>query len=117
VNYVPRSPGSVLEYLVKLFGRQPGFYRTIVFTVTDLPTSESPGGPNRPEALSWLHTGLNAMPSEIAELEFSKNHICTAYIYEFAQDSPDDPVSFIEPSRLSAMTHLEKSGIWDALWY
>lgn len=115
VKIIPKRPGNLAEYIAALFGANPGFYRVIVFTVTNVPTIQLDKSPDRDEALSWLQKGANAIPMTIGNREFSVDYLCTAYIYEFEQRSADDEALLNIPSNLSADTHLEKSGIWGYL--
>ena len=114
-NVIVEKPGTLIEYIRALVGAKIGFYRVIVLTVTNVPTNQGEVNPSRDEALSWLHRGSNAIPNSIGSRKFSEDYICTAYIYEFEQRSPDDEAVQNIPSHLSAKSHLEKSGIWGSL--
>lgn len=105
---------SLGEYLRALFSANPGYYRVIVFIVTDVPFTEASRRVSETEAAGWLEGGLNQLPPEIAGLLYHSGVVSTALIYEFHKDQGKDP-QLNEPSHLGAREHLVHSGIWSAL--
>ena len=52
-----------------LFYVDRGLYRVIVFILQDRPFVQSPSGVTGQQALSWLRTGANMLPREVARSE------------------------------------------------
>lgn len=103
-----------LDYLKALLRGVPGYYRVIVFILTDTPFQASGEQPTEAQATAWVSSGLNVLPREIGALPFTRDVNCTALVYEFLRKSgaDADATEFAMPGRLDAMTHLVKSGIW-----
>jgi lipid-binding SYLF domain-containing protein len=111
----PRATVFTLrDYLRALFTADPGYYRVIVFIISDVPFSEAPRQTNYEETIIWLKGGVNVLPVEITSKPYSKTFASTVLIYEFEKDQGNDP-KLNQPSRLDAHTHLDKSGLWSAL--
>jgi hypothetical protein len=105
---------SLTEYLQALFTANPGYYRVIVFVVTDHPFGAGEHSVSSDQATSWLATGFNALPEEWQAKLLPNNYTCTALIYEFLLKNGGHPAELV-PSNLDAKTHLVKSGLWAAL--
>ncbi len=105
---------SAREYFRALLTANPGYYRVVVFVVTDAPFAETGAPVSESEAEKWLTSGANRLPASIASSAFGQDTVCTALIYEFERSAGSAPV-LLEPSRLDAHTHLVKSGLWGAL--
>jgi hypothetical protein len=111
------EPVSILrpmEYLKALLKGVPGYYRVIVFIVTDTPFRASGERPTEAQATEWVSSGVNVLPRAIGDLPFTRDVNCTALVYEFTRKpgADSDATQFDIPGRLDAMTHLVKSGIW-----
>jgi hypothetical protein len=111
------EPVSILrpmDYLKALLKGVPGYYRVIVFIVTDTPFQASGERPTEAQATEWVSSGVNVLPRAIGDLPFTRDVNCTALVYEFTRKPGADPdaTQFDTPGRLDAMTHLVKSGIW-----
>jgi hypothetical protein len=113
---VPRLVGkfSLGDYLRALFTANPGYYRLIVFVVTDVLFSESSRSITEAEAQGWLTGGLNALPPGIGLQPYDPGVICTALVYEFERRATGAPI-LLTPSPVGAGTHLTQSGLWKAL--
>jgi hypothetical protein len=94
-----------------LFYVDRGLYRVIVFVLQDRPFVQSPNGVSGQQALSWLRTGANMLPREIADRPFDKGEV-SVLIYEFASDGT--AVRRIDSS-LTGKQHLEKAGVMSYL--
>jgi Tetratricopeptide repeat len=90
-----------------LFFVDRGLYRVIVFILQDKPFVQSPDSVSGEQARSWLRTGANMLPAEVANRPFSQGE-CSVLIYEFASDGT--AVRRID-SRLTGREHLEKAGV------
>jgi hypothetical protein len=111
------EPVSILrpmDYLKALLKGVPGYYRVIVFIVTDTPFQTSGKSPTEAQATEWVSSGVNVLPRAIGVLPFTPDVNCTALVYEFTRKpgADSDATRFDGPGRLDAMTHLVKSGIW-----
>ena len=98
-------------YIKALFGSAPGYFRVIVFTVTDQPFSATGKAITEGEAIGWLDDGFDHLPQEIAVLPYTATHVCNALIYEFETDGGPNAPTVIRPSRLGGLVHLQKLGI------
>ena len=94
-----------------LFYVDRGLYRVIVFVLQDRPFVQSPSSVSGQQALSWLRTGANMLPREVADRPFDKGE-CSVLIYEFASDGT--AVRRIDSS-LTGKQHLEKAGVMSFL--
>jgi hypothetical protein len=113
---MPRLAGefSLGAYLRALFTADPGYYRIVVFIVTDTLFSESDRSVSPEEARSWVAKGLNALPESIASQPYGPAVISTALIYEFEREAGSEPQALV-PSPVDAHAHLVGSGLWSAL--
>ncbi len=111
-----RLPGdketfSLAAYIKRLFFAQPGFYRLIVFIVTDRPFAATGDPIKEKQALKLLRGGANVLPPELSEMEFGAAYGVDALIYEFRKNSGDENVSFLLPGRISPLIHLRNAGL------
>jgi hypothetical protein len=109
------SDMTFVEFLKALAKAPPGYYRVIVFVVTDTPFSRAVKKPTAEEAQQWLDVGLDRLPKSIGMLPYGEDYRTTALIYEFKKASKSVPATFVSKSVESGRTHLEKAGIWEAL--
>ena len=100
--------------LANIFRPPEGYYRIIVFAVTDEKNPDSVYVVSRDEADAWLKDGCLALPEAIGEREFSSNHYCVALIYEFEQIGKDEHPQPTTTS-VSAWAHINNSGLLDKL--
>lgn len=111
----PAENMNLLEFLRALVNAQPGYYRVIVFIVTDQPRSRDGDAATGEEAERWLAQGFDRLPRTIGQLLYGSEYRTIALIYEFRKRSNDSDAVFLENSRTEADTHLEKAGIADPL--
>jgi hypothetical protein len=109
------SDMTFVEFLKALARAPPGYYRVIVFVVTDTPFSWADKKPTENEAKHWLDVGLNQLPKSMGVLTYGEDYRTTALIYEFKKPSKNDSATFVPKSLESGKSHLEKARIWDAL--
>ena len=105
---------SFVEFLIALARAPAGYYRVIVFVVTDTPFSRTETAPTEGEARRWLDAGLNKLPASFSEVNYGADYRTTALIYEFRKLSTQ-PATLVSQSLSSGRVHLEKAQIWDAL--
>ena len=111
VDVGPLRSFNLSEYLRALFTSDPGYFRIIVFIVTPHPFSQAEATIDREGALDWLYSGVNRLPDELAVRPYNEQYSTTALIYEFEKIAGETTSSTKVPGRLSAGTHLEKSGL------
>lgn len=114
-DVAPMRTFSIGGFVRALFRARPGHYRVIVFVLTNKPlTQDTRARVNSKQADLWTQEGANALPKEIAEMEYTTDYKCTALIYEF-KSLANGEATFVEPSEVSGKGHLAKSGLWAAL--
>lgn len=107
---------SLKDYLETLFYGNPGYFRVIVFVVYDKPFNSSNVKLERKQAIHWLDAGLTVLPKEIAALEFTKNHYCTALIYEFELPESGAKANLLTPGNHTGKRHLVRAKLWETLY-
>lgn len=114
----PLSRFSLNQYLKDLLGTTPGYFRVVVFIITDQPFAEKgvlPNKPNKDDTVGWLHQGVNRLPTSTAKMHYTQQHDCTVLIYEFETSSHwASPVVQI-PGKLSPWIHLTNGRILPGL--
>jgi hypothetical protein len=105
---------SFMNYLKALFMGEKGYYRIIVFVVTDKPFSFIKS--NTTFTIQNLPGGINGLPPELGEQPYTSNHKCTVLVYEFEKQNSGDATSFVKPGRYSVQTHLKKTLVWQNLF-
>jgi hypothetical protein len=106
---------NFVEFIKALAGAPEGYYRAIVFLVTDQPWPRTAAAPTGGQAQRWLANGFNRLPSSIGELEYGPEYETVALIYEFSKQSETADATQVEPSATSAQEHLKKAGLYDPL--
>lgn len=106
------SKFSVSDYIKSLFSSNPGFYRVIVFVVTDVPFATTAISPSKKEAITWLHKGLNKLPKDVGAIPLNKEHLCSVLIYEFKFPESGEDAFLMNPSLHTGRTHLVKANLW-----
>ncbi len=110
----PWKEGSFTDYLLSLFRTNRGYFRVIVFVVSDQ-TFGTDASASPTAALSWLEKGAASLPDEIGSLPFGPAYRCVALIYEFEKRESSTTARQVTPSTTSAQEHLDKAGIWKFL--
>jgi hypothetical protein len=113
----PVSMWRFKDYFQALLKGVPGYYRVLVFILTDAPFRASGQRPTEAQAIAFVSAGANVLPPQIGALPFAPAVNCTVLIYEFTRKpgADSDATQFAQPGRLDAMTHLVKSGLWTRL--
>lgn len=106
---------NLLEFIKALADAQPGYYRVIVFIVTDQPWQRIGDKPTGEVAELWFAKGFNKLPEYIGRLTYGREHRTTALVYEFKKRTSNADAIFIDTSETRAMDHLKKAGICDPL--
>jgi hypothetical protein len=111
----PRVREGFIDHIRALFNAPPGFYRVIVFTVTDQAFAASERPPTSSEARTWISSGTLRLPESVSSLAYSDEHYTTALIYEFERRADQTEATMRMPSDSPGRVHLEKAGLWKAL--
>lgn len=106
---------TLLEFIKALGNAQPGYYRVIVFVVTNQPWPRTGEKPTGKEAEQWLVKGFTWLPERIGKLPYGPDYRTTVLVYEFKKVSQDVDATFRVPSPISADDHLKKAGLFDPL--
>ena len=105
------QPFSIEAYIRSLFFAPEGYYRLIVFIVTDQGFIASGAPLDVSRAQRLLREGTNLLPREIATAPYSAQYAVTALIYEYRKGAGPSEVAVLIPGRLSALTNLERAGL------
>jgi len=105
---------SLLTFIEALAQAPAGYYRAIVFVVTDAPWVQSTTAPSDEKIKGWAGGGAHALPASIGALPYGDGYRSQALIYEFRK-GPSGPAKTVLPSAVSGETHLDKGGIWEPL--
>ncbi len=93
-----------------------GYYRVIVFVVTDRVADRRPENVDPEEAMNWLGNGARRVPPRIRDAAFTPEHRVTVYVYEFERREIEADIrNPIAPGRLGIEPHLKKSGLYTQL--
>jgi len=103
------------EFIRNLFFAPEGYYRFIVFIVTDVSFTASEKELGESEALDRLKRGYSGLPDEYHSIPFSSSHRVEALIYEFKKGAGDQDVEKLLPGRLPPQLHITNSGLGPAL--
>ncbi len=106
-----KEPFSLSSYFKSLFFAEQGYYRLIVFVVTDNPFAATGKPIEETQALNLLRGGANALPPKLGEKKFSARYGIDALIYEFKKGPRDKQVTLLLPGRLSPQIHFDKAGL------
>lgn len=103
---------SLTDYLARLFYAPPGYYRQIVFVVSDERMVDMATPPSASQLRAIRKNGSPALPPSFARLPYTWRHDVLALIYEFEKGPRNGEAKVIPPpSRLSAPVHLDKAGV------
>jgi hypothetical protein len=97
------------SYLRALVFPPRGFFRIIVFAVTDNAFTSSHERATRTDAERWLRAGLTLLPASIGNRSFGPNHQCTALIYQFKKVEANEARQIT--GDLTGMEHLKNAGL------
>jgi hypothetical protein len=113
-----------ISYLKGIVVPRKGYFRVIVFIVTDLPIVQSGDYATSEQAKGWPSRGATKLPSGISKAKAHDGVSATAFIYEFRNSTADDSsqLTLLDPATiqgsealLDAKQHLQEAGLWAAL--
>lgn len=102
---------TINEYFKRLLFAKKGFYRTIVFILSDDFLTNNGKEATSSEAKKWLETGANKLPKAVAALTLNNEYSLDALIYEFKKSENDAEAILLDPSPITGRTHLTKTNI------
>ena len=111
----PAVRGGFIDHIRALFNAPPGYYRVIVFAVTDQDFAAAERAPTSSEAGSWISSGSLRLPASVGTRAYTAQHYTSALIYEFERPADRSEPHVRTPSAVPGRIHLEKTGLWQAL--
>jgi hypothetical protein len=111
------------DYLRHIFIPRTGFFRIIVFIVTDQTIQESNVAAAESVAEGWPDHGVPGLPSKVAHTVADPDETINVYIYEFQNTTAGNvsDLTLLNPSTISpaiplldAEQHLRESHLWGA---
>ncbi len=101
------------DWVKRLFYAPPGFYRQIVFVVSEQNPQEGELKPSAQQLRRIAQQGDAALPPKLAALPYSWQYKVTALIYEFEKKPKQKEAKQLPPSgRLAPAQHLEQSRLF-----
>jgi len=110
-----KEPFDFARYLSALFFAPAGYYRMIALIVTDRPLVTGGGPLDEATARRLPQAGATELPRSFAERTFGPSHRVYVLVYEFRKGTQARDVEALVPGRLTALTHLTRSGVEAAL--
>ncbi len=101
---------SILDYLKALVVGEEANFRVLVFMITDVPLTQSEEITEMTTAKSWLKKGMNALPDDLAALEFTPRHKVNLLLYEFKQHE-SGKAALLQESRVGIEEQMVNTGI------
>ncbi len=105
---------SLGRYLKSLFYTEPGYFRVIVFVLSDRLEQTSDIRPSSDEAMDWTRSGMIVLPHDMGIRELLPTHRLNALIYEFKRE-PNSNAMVLSPGRLTGRKHIEKAQLASTL--
>lgn len=104
---------TLAGYIRRLFYAPPGYYRQIVFVVSDIGIAATTPAPTPGELRAIAKDGSAALPPGYGNVPFSWKYKVVALVYEFQKGPADGDARQIPPSgRLRAPQHLKKAQLY-----
>ena len=110
-----RSIFSLSDYIKALFFAAPGYYRSIIFVVSDEILRPGTDPPTRESMNKLLSEGALKIPKEILEKKINDEYDLIALIYEFKKLENSSEADIVIPSLNQGKTHMVKANIWKNL--
>jgi len=106
---------SLKDLFNALFYSTPGYYRIIVFIVTDIDREPSQYKLDKKEAMGWLYEGADDLPSNLGTIQIDEDYYCKAFIYEFKSPDSGRDAILMDPSDHLGIDHLKRSNLWNQM--
>lgn len=113
----PAEDFSIWRLLKLLFSANPGYYRIIVFVVTDQPVQPQGDGLSSEEGDDLLDQGSDLLYRSANQIQVSPDHAVTVLIYEFENPESGEGPHFLKypNNKLGHAKHLTGAGLLKAL--
>jgi hypothetical protein len=108
------GPVSLSSMMNALFHADPGYYRVMVFVVTNKPVTSSAAAMSSDVARVMVAEGAPGLPHKFAQARFGPEYRVTVLIYEFSRTAVGKPAQFSRPSTRSAAQQLRLAKILEA---
>lgn len=103
------------SYVRALFDVERGYFRVIVFLVTDAPFETAAEAPSAEQALAWPGQGAPGLPAALRAARYGDEAYTAALVYEFESRGRGHAASFKTQSRLTGEAHLRQAKLLAAL--
>jgi hypothetical protein len=116
----PGLPGAV-DFLIGLFYAPPGYYRRVLFVVTDAAPPTTSGEATDEELRNLVSGGSTYLPLAYRAAPLNSSHQIIAWIYEFKLEPGSDKAEQVAASGspakglLTALGHLRAAGIFQQI--
>lgn len=107
--------GNFFDWIKASLFPNPGYFRIIVFIVTDRAFTTSKKRVHRKTAMDWLDAGADGFPSQLKDVPFTEEHRAIALVYDYKLDENQENAKLMKPSKFTAKNHLTKARIWGEL--
>ena len=111
-DQLPPHFSGIGDYLRALFSARPGFYRIIVFAVTDRPSQSAGAAISADSAARLLRGGSDQLPQWLRDVPLGPDGRCVALIYEFERPTESDSARLVTTAAVGALQHLTMAGLW-----
>lgn len=106
-------PRNFWDYLSNFVDAPKGYFRIVVFLVTDIDLTSKKEQVDKKVASDWVDNGYTKLPVVYSNIPFTPNHSVTVLIYEFKK--VEGQPATLTSNRLQAKEHLLKSRLADYL--
>lgn len=96
------------DYIKALISTATGYYRVLVFLISDIDHSVGNNYISETEARKWLGSGYITLPTDIRNIRFTKNYNCTLLIYHYKKQQ-GEKAQQVFPDPLTGKTHFVRS--------
>lgn len=104
---------SLTGYVTRLFYARPGYYRQIVFVVTDESVATASDAPTAGELRAIASAGSAALPPDFARVPYTWRYRVLALVYEFEKGPSNGDARLIPPNgRLGSTANLKKARLY-----
>lgn len=112
------TPGGfdLADYVARLFFAPPGYFRQIVFLVTEDFLDDTSEAPTEAELRDYVLTGRASLPAAYTEATYRPETTIYALIYEFEKAEGEEEARLVPPrGRLTGTAHLARAGFYEGL--
>jgi hypothetical protein len=104
---------NLADYVKRLFYAPPGYYRQIVFVVSEEGMAATIAQPTEGQLRAIAKDGTSALPPSFAAVPYTWKHKVVALVFEYQKGSRNGDARQIPPTgRLGATVHLKKAKLY-----